>query len=484
VKATLFRVRADNGYDAWAPDNNEDLVTYSDQPGVDDQETTAFSVRGEWPLQDDTRLVSITSYSTTDSEYSFDSDWGNDDFWARPAYGVEGGGYAFFDRMARERTTGTQELRAVADRLPGLAGRGVVGIYAKRLQQETGAAGYLFAGDASVLTSAYEIDELAVYGRYRRDLSDRLRLTALVRADRFRNDYEGDSGLADEVGQIVAADTVRFTNSGWLTGGRLALSYTLTDAETAFASVSRGYRAGGVNQHPRLAAGNRPFDAEYVISYEAGYRFTGSRSTTRLTLFHSRRSSQQVELSTQQDAGDPSSFVYFTNNAGGGWIEGLELEQQLRPSPSWTLSASVGLLASHIDAYSFQTAQGASVRLGDRAAAHAPSYNARIGLRYVSPAGAFVDTEMTRMDEFFYSDSHDQRSESYRLVHAGLGLEREAWSIRLWGRNLLDERYGTRGFFFGLEPPDYGERLYVSYGDPRQVGVTLTAHPGELIDGR
>ena len=30
-----------------------------------------------------------------------------------------------------------------------------------------------------------------------------------------------------------------------------------------------------------------------------------------------------------------------------------------------------------------------------------------------------------------------------------------------------------RGFFFGLAPPDYAETLYVSYGDPRQVGVTV-----------
>ena len=43
-----------------------------------------------------------------------------------------------------------------------------------------------------------------------------------------------------------------------------------------------------------------------------------------------------------------------------------------------------------------------------------------------------------------------------------------------WSRNLFNERYAVRGFFFGLEPPDFPDRLYITHGDPREVGVTLT----------
>ena len=41
---------------------------------------------------------------------------------------------------------------------------------------------------------------------------------------------------------------------------------------------------------------------------------------------------------------------------------------------------------------------------------------------------------------------------------------------------LLD-RYPAqmRGFFFGLAPPEYAETLYKSYGDPRQLGLSLSA---------
>ena len=45
--------------------------------------------------------------------------------------------------------------------------------------------------------------------------------------------------------------------------------------------------------------------------------------------------------------------------------------------------------------------------------------------------------------------------------------------MTLWARNLLDERYDVRGFYFGLAPPDYADTLYLSYGDPRQLGLSL-----------
>ena len=40
----------DNGYDAWVPDNNEDLTTYSDKPGKDRQQTTGASLKSTWGL--------------------------------------------------------------------------------------------------------------------------------------------------------------------------------------------------------------------------------------------------------------------------------------------------------------------------------------------------------------------------------------------------------------------------------------------------
>lgn len=474
VVATAFRTLVHDGYDAWAPDNNADLVTYADSAGVDRQGTAALSLRAEVPVTAAGRLVSVSAYAETDAEYSFDGDWGNDAFWRQAPYGhdpeVEGWRYAFFDHMRRDRRTWTQELRWVHAELPAVGGEGVVGAFAKGLEETTDATGYLFGGDGTELASTFAIDELAPYGQLVRQLSARTRLTANLRADRSTTSYRGTTVLSDGTDTTVAFDA-----ETWLPGGRVAVDVALGGARTAFVAASRGYRAGGVNQHPRLADANRPYDPEYLWSLEAGARHTGARAQLALTLFHGRRSSQQVELSTQQDPGDPNSFVYFTNNAGSGWNAGAELEGSWRAAPALQLALAVGLLATHVDAYTFLTGQGETLTLGDREAAHAPGYNLRAAVDWGRDRGPCARLEVTAKDGFYFSDSHDQRSDAYGLVHGNAGWRGAGWRLQLWGRNLLDERYPVRGFYFGLEPPDYADKLYVSYGEPRQVGVTLTA---------
>ncbi len=64
--------------------------------------------------------------------------------------------------------------------------------------------------------------------------------------------------------------------------------------------------------------------------------------------------------------------------------------------------------------------------------------------------------------------------EPYSLVNLRFGYEAASWSVHAWLRNAFDQRYPVRGFYFGDEPPDFPEKLYVRLGDPRQAGVTAS----------
>ena len=466
--ATFFRTGLDNGYDAWSPDNSEDLVTYSDNPGVDSQTTHAASLRGRLPLgASGSELVSITSWGRTELEHSYDGDWGNEEFWKQEPYGFDpeeqGWSYDFFDRNLRDRTTFTQEVRLLKEDRGG-SGDLVAGAYLKSLRENDDAGGYLFGGDATDLQSRFDIADLAFYGQYGREFSPRWRLTLNARVDRNAISYEGTTNSG--------AEQVEFEVTQWLPGGKLALAYALAPDRNLYAALSRGFRAGGVNQHPRLAPASRPFDPEYVLNWELGYRASGTRATTALTFFHALRSDQQVELSSQQDPGDPNSFFYFTANAVSGRNSGLELEHSLRVTPWLRLSGSLGLLDTRVDEYTFPTEDG-EVTLGDRAAAHAPVRTWSLGGDYRHRSGLTGRLELSGMSEFFFSDSHDQKSEPYQLLNGSLEYASGSWSLLLWGRNMLDQRYAVRGFYFGLEPPGYEDTLYLSYGDPMQFGVTL-----------
>ena len=95
---------------------------------------------------------------------------------------------------------------------------------------------------------------------------------------------------------------------------------------------------------------------------------------------------------------------------------------------------------------------------------------------YRVPTGFFGRVDIQGRDEFFFDDSHDQRSKSYELVHLKLGYEQTRWTTTLWIRNLFDEEYSVRGFYFSNDPNDplFTPQLFTRLGDPRQVGVTAT----------
>ena len=88
------------------------------------------------------------------------------------------------------------------------------------------------------------------------------------------------------------------------------------------------------------------------------------------------------------------------------------------------------------------------------------------------PAGWMARLDLSGEDGFYYDTSHDQRADTRYLANVRVGYEAERWSVHAWVRNLLDERYPVRGFFFGNEPPDFAETLYLRWGDPRQLGLT------------
>ena len=148
------------------------------------------------------------------------------------------------------------------------------------------------------------------------------------------------------------------------------------------------------------------------------------------------------------------------------------------------LRMSCGLLETHVDAYEFWKDDTTNTILGDREQAMAPPYNFAIGMNYSHSSGLFADVEYTGKDGYYYSDSHNQKSDAYQLLHLKIGYSKYFWSLSVWGKNILDTRYTTRGFYFRNEPiwneeiedHEYPDKLYISYGDPLHYGVTLKYH--------
>ena len=475
---TAFNAVLDNKYDAWAPDNNEDLHTYSNNQGKDSQQTKAYSFRANYK-KDKMDATFIASNSITDLVHAYDGDWGNDDYWLEAPYSFDPSvtywAYEFFDSTARSRSNQTVEGRIKY-------GNVVVGYFSKSLTENDYASGWLYGGDASMAASEFNFDITALYGQINQSYSERLKLMINFRKELDRISYNGTASNFDwNINGYAPLDTVAFSVDHDLVGGKLAIQYLFNEKINIVGSAARGYKAGGVNQHPSLATTNRPYDPEYMTNFEIGLRRYTENISLQLTAFYAFRDDQQVSISSQQKEGDPNSFVFYTANATSGTLNGIELDGVIRLSSGISLRGSLGLLKTHVDEFSFESDSVLTSTSGGRGAAHSPNYSFNVSLEYGQGNGFFGLLELSGKDRFYFSDSHNEISEPYQLLNGYIGYRFESWSIKVWGRNILDTRYATRGFYFGLEPVwneslqihEYPDRKYISFGDPVHFGIMI-----------
>jgi len=461
---SAFHIDVDNGYDAFSLDNTRE--TLSDEPGRDRQESDALGLHY---IIDGNSIRSeiLASAALSDSEYSFDEDWS----FVGIAPGLE---YSSFDRYLRERDSYSAQLRLSSARSQNTALGDLdwsAGVYALS-DDETLLREYTFA--AEDFSSRFQADTLAVYGQIDLAFSARWSLSAGLR-------------LANRDMTYDDSQNVRSNPDDRLWGGKLALQYFDETWGMFYASVSRGYRAGGVNagilafpddgSNQDLLQDLQFFDEERLYNYELGHkgRFLDDRLQSALTLFYMDRSDQQVRGSLVIPRGDgTTAFVDYTNNAAAGYNLGLEWELRAQATRDLELYVNLGLLDAEFDDY--VNADGRD--LEGREQAHAPSYQFATGLAWRPVEPLLVDLQIEGRDDFFWSDRHDERSTSYELLHLSIAWQTEAWELSLWGRNLTDEDYFIRGFgSFGNDPrKNYVTEEYVQFGEPRQVGVTAELH--------
>ena len=454
---TLGHVDVQNGYDTFSLDN--DRRTRSDEPGQDAQKSTYAALTADWLINDAVILEGSLGHATSEIDYGYDEDW--------TFVGFHPWEYSSTDRYERDRDTTTLDLRL----LSGEAGRlfadttsWVFGVYGLRQEVDlTRTYTYLPAP----FESSFEIDRLALYGEITSALGERARLTLGLRGERHESTYEDTEGVS-------------FDPSDDLWGGRLIVEWDLNPQSLIYASVTRGYKAGGFNASNSLDADLREFDPEVLWNYELGLkgRWFDDRLTGRFALFTMDREDVQIGTSITRERPDGSSeFIQLTSNAAEGTNRGLEMELIWAVTERIEIFGTLGLLDTEFR--DFVNASGED--LDGEEQAHAPRYQFFVGAEYRAPMGFYARLELEGKDEFYYSDSRrfsdrpdELVSDPYELWNAAIGYQRDRWDIRLWGRNLTDEAYTVRGFYFPNDPRDfYTERGWFQYGDPRRYGLTL-----------
>src|SRR6056300_611892 len=463
LKFLLTQIDLDDPADIWTIDGS--LNTLSDRPGMDSQKTDAYGIKF-FHETDNFELQSLTSMTDTNVVLSYDADWGNP---ATHAPYI----YDYFSETLRKRKTFSQEFRFLsnlADLDINKRYEWVLGIHffeskEANLKNDDGIYGdpldpsspYISESSSS---SKFSVNNFSIFGNLNYLINDSTTFSLSARWE------DSELTYSDSFGES-------FNPSDKISGGKISISKILKQDTNIFLSIARGYNQGSFNLNlgldPNSINSNLYYDPEFLTNYEIGLNSKNENLNMNLAavIFHSDRKDQQVLISTQVDPTDPNTFTFITQNAAEGINNGIELEIDFQLSENLDIFINFGLLKTEIKNWKSRP------DLQGRAQAHAPEKSYAIGLNWNLTEHSNLLFDLVGKSSFYYSDSHNNRSKSYFLSNLSYSYYSGQWTYSIWGRNIFDSYYATRGFYFGNEAPNFIDTLYERHGDPRHMGFSV-----------
>ena len=465
--ASLDLVYFDNDFDdpadIWTIDGS--LNTLSDRPGMDSQDSNALGINLELINQFNSLKV-LYSETDTDVVFSYDADWGN----AQSHFPYV---YDYFSETLRKRETSNFELRLLsnksgttfADQIQWIVGISFNEIDESNNRRDDGAYGDPNDGfetfySESFFSSDYSSESKSVFGNLDYLISENLKLSLGFRWEDWQADY-------------LDSNNELFTPDDSMNGGKISLINSLENDLKYYVSAARGYKQGGFNLGTGVSSSSLvqaiSYSPEYLTNYEIGINkyFVSSKTFLDFVIFYSDRTDQQVLSSTQVDPQDPNTFLFLTKNAAEGLNYGAEMSLDSEISDTVNMFLNLGILETEIRKYQSRP------DLEGREQAHAPDYSFSAGLSWEISNNVEFLLDINGKSDFYYSDSHNNSSDDYILTNMNLIYEKENINLNFWIRNIFDEYYSLRGFYFGNEPPNFEDTLYERHGDPRNYGVTF-----------
>ncbi len=464
----LHHFDINNGYDGFSLDQNRN--TLSDEPGKDKQQTTALAARTLYQGFDNADLTVFLSHNNTDLAYGYDEDWSY--------VGLHPDEYSSTDNYLRDRVANQADVRLV-----GKDQSWVAGVYIQSKDVDLTREYTWLSND---FTSNYEQTNFAVYGETRYELEKDINLSAGLRIEKHDGDYN-DSNLVSQ------------NTSDTMFGGHLTATKQYDESSMAYVRLSRGFKSGGANgealsklnepgleSYYLLLRENGSFEPEILNNVELGLRYNNLDKGLKASavLFYSSRHDMQIKQwftneKEVRESGAQPEFVGYVSNTPTGSNYGLESNVEYRLNNNVTVYAGLALLSTEIDdMYRLETDpdtwEDVRVNINGREQAHAPGYQYQLGFDWQLMDNVRWNASINGRDDYFYSFSHDEKSQAINLVNTSVTYQAEQFDITLWARNLTNKDYGVRGFYFGNDPRDgYEAKSYEQLGEPRVFGIKL-----------
>lgn len=309
--------------------------------------------------------------------------------------------------------------------------------------------------------SALDDVGVGVYGQGTTTFSEKLDVTVGARVD-----HESKDALLETFfdPQIAPPTAVVAERSFSHVSPQLAVAYRFQPDRMAYASVGRGFKAGGFN--PASPPGSEAYGEELTWNAEGGVKtsWASGRVQANGAAFFIDWEDMQLNL---PNPAVPAQF--YIANVGGARSAGVELEVSARPLSSLDLFGMLGY--THARFKDGSVSSGLDV--SGNTLPSTPGYTATLGAQHTRALGSVATlygrAQATFIGRFRYDDANTEGQEAYSLATFRAGVRGTRLFAEAWVRNAFDTRYIPVAFAYGSFAPSgfVGES-----GAPRTFGFT------------
>jgi len=374
-----------------------------------------------YTINDKLSLTSTTTYLKENIKGAIDFDYSSNI------------GFHVFNQPSNKSLSEELKLNYESDNL-----KLVSGIYIENEKKHSNMDWIMSNGTRNV-TNESEADFIGLFSHLTYDINDRLSVLGGLRYDKAEQTFKDSTQTIDNNESEISP--------------KLGVTYDLKENIMTYATISKGYKAGGFNQQA-IVGDDKTYDKETLYSYEIGLKGTtmDGRLSYDTAVYYMDITDMQVMLY-------PSTGGHIIENAAQATSKGIEASLNFQITDTINLFAGVSYNDVKFDQYNNGKADYSSNR-----ATFAPKYDFNLGVTYRAEQGYYASADISGYGDMYGDFANELKIDAYELVNTKLGYEQENYDIYLYANNLFDKKYDAVGL--------YGIGTVV-YSEPREIGVQL-----------
>lgn len=242
---------------------------------------------------------------------------------------------------------------------------------------------------------------------------------------------------------------------------KFTLKYQFTPFRMIYATVAKGYKAGGFNA-VRETDADYTYKPEHTWNYELGAKWSFLKG-----LLAFEASAFYIDWQHQQLSVTVPALGNVVRNVGHSNSKGFELALNATPLPSLSLQASYGYTYAKMLEARMGVGKDNSGNMLPLVPRHTLSFNANY---VVNNLGRIADklmfnANLTGVGPLYWREDNAVKQSFYTLLNLKAALTRGIFTLEVWSRNTLATNYLT---YYFVAPTPMAQK-----GKPFTIGTTL-----------